>query len=57
MIRLFADAAWSLSVVHKQKVLILAFKAYYISLHVPQTNDTKGFINADRSHCEKGVVF
>ncbi|MBN1617678.1 MAG: 3-phosphoglycerate dehydrogenase, partial [Spirochaetales bacterium] len=43
------DAAWSLSrAVHKAESLdALLTQADYISLHIPQTGDTKGFINAD----------
>ena len=52
------DAAWSLSrAVHKAESLeSLLSKADYVSLHIPQTNDTKGFINADRINMmKKGV--
>ena len=52
------DAAWSLSrAVHKAESLdALLAKADYISIHVPQTNDTKGFINADKLRImKKGV--
>jgi D-3-phosphoglycerate dehydrogenase len=52
------DAAWSLSrAVHKAESLdALLSKADYISIHVPQTNDTKGFINADKLRImKKGV--
>lgn len=44
------DAAWSLSrAVHKAESLdALLTQADYISLHIPQTGDTKGFINADK---------
>ncbi len=52
------DAAWSLSrAVHKAESLdALLAQADYISVHVPQTNDTKGFINADKLRImKKGV--
>jgi D-3-phosphoglycerate dehydrogenase len=52
------DAAWSLSrAVHKAESLdSLLAKADYITVHVPQTNDTKGFINADKLRImKKGV--
>lgn len=52
------DAAWSLSrAVHKAESLdALLAKADYITIHVPQTNDTKGFINADKLRImKKGV--
>ena len=52
------DAAWSLSrAVHKAESLeSLLSKSDYVSLHIPQTNDTKGFINADRINMmKKGV--
>ncbi|HOT61919.1 MAG TPA: phosphoglycerate dehydrogenase [Treponemataceae bacterium] len=52
------DAAWSLSrAVHKAESLdALLAQADYISIHVPQTNDTKGFINADKIRImKKGV--
>ena len=52
------DAAWSLSrAVHKAENLdALLAKADYITVHVPQTNDTKGFINADKIRImKKGV--
>lgn len=52
------DAAWSLSrSVHKAESLDgLLAKADYISIHVPQTNDTKGYINADKiAVMKKGV--
>ena len=52
------DAAWSLSrAVHKAESLeSLLSKADYVSLHIPQTNDTKGFINTDRINMmKKGV--
>lgn len=52
------DAAWSLSrAVHKAESLeSLLSKSDYITIHIPQTNDTKGFINADRiKMMKKGV--
>ena len=52
------DAAWSLSrAVHKAESLeSLLSKSDYVSLHIPQTNDTKVFINADRNNMmKKGV--
>ena len=52
------DAAWSLSrAVHKAESLeSLLSKSDYVSLHIPQTNDTKGFINTDRINLmKKGV--
>ncbi len=52
------DAAWSLSraVVKAESLDALLSKADYISIHVPQTNDTKGFINADKLRImKKGV--
>jgi D-3-phosphoglycerate dehydrogenase / 2-oxoglutarate reductase len=52
------DAAWSLSrSVHKAESLdALLAKSDYISIHVPQTNDTKGFLNADKLRLmKKGV--
>lgn len=52
------DAAWSLSrAVHKAETLDTIFtKADYISIHVPQTAETKGLINADRIKAmKKGV--
>ncbi len=52
------DAAWSLSrAVHKAESLdALISKADYISIHVPQTNETKGLINADKLRLmKKGV--
>ncbi|MBP5794266.1 MAG: 3-phosphoglycerate dehydrogenase, partial [Spirochaetaceae bacterium] len=47
---LSVDAAWSLSrAVHKAESLdSLLAKSDYITIHIPQTNDTKGYINADR---------
>lgn len=52
------DAAWSLSrAVHKAESLdSLLSKADYITIHVPQTDDTKGLINSDRIRLmKKGV--
>jgi D-3-phosphoglycerate dehydrogenase len=52
------DAAWSLSrAVHKAESLdALLAKADFITVHVPQTNETKGFINADKIRImKKGV--
>lgn len=52
------DGAWSLSrAVHKAESLdALITKADYITLHVPQTPDTKGLINALRiKNMKKGV--
>ncbi len=52
------DSAWSLSrAVHKAESLdALLAKADYITIHMPQTNDTKGFINADKLRImKKGV--
>lgn len=52
------DAAWSLSrAVQKAESLeTLLSKADYITIHTPQTPDTKGFINADRIRMmKKGV--
>lgn len=49
------DAAWSLSrAVNKAESLdALLAKSDYITVHVPQTNDTKGFINADKLRIAK----
>ena len=52
------DAAWSLSrAVHKAESLeSLLSKSDYVTIHIPQTNDTKGYINADRiAMMKKGV--
>lgn len=52
------DAAWSLSrAVHKAETLdTILTKADYITIHVPQTAETKGLINADRIKAmKKGV--
>jgi D-3-phosphoglycerate dehydrogenase len=52
------DAAWSLSrAVHKAESLdSLLSKSDYISIHVPQTNDTKGLINAEKIKLMKNGV-
>lgn len=52
------DAAWSLSrAVHKAETLdAIITKADYITIHVPQTPDTKGLINADRIKAMKNGV-
>ena len=52
------DAAWSLSrAVHKAETLdAILTKADYITIHVPQTPDTKGLINADRIKAMKNGV-
>lgn len=44
------DAAWSLSrgVTKAESLDILLGKADYITIHVPQTNDTKGLVNAEK---------
>ncbi len=44
------DAAWSLSraVTKAESLDALLAKADYVTIHVPQTNDTKGFLNADK---------
>ena len=44
------DAAWSLSrsVVRAESLDSLLAKADYITIHVPQTDATKGFINAEK---------
>ena len=55
---LSVDAAWSLSrAVHKAESLdSLLSKSDYITIHIPQTNDTKGYIGADRlTIMKKGV--
>ena len=52
------DAAWSLSraVVKAETLDTILTKADYISIHVPQTAETKGLINADRIKAmKKGV--
>lgn len=52
------DSAWSLSrgVSKAESLDILLAKADYISIHVPQTNETKGFINAEKIKImKKGV--
>lgn len=52
------DAAWALSrAVHKAESLdSLLAKADYITIHVPQTNDTKGLINAEKLRIMKNGV-
>ncbi|MBO5137806.1 MAG: phosphoglycerate dehydrogenase [Spirochaetaceae bacterium] len=52
------DAAWSLSrTVHKAETLdAIITKADYITIHIPQTSDTKGLINADRIKAMKNGV-
>lgn len=55
---LSVDAAWSLSraVIKAESLDALLSKSDYISIHIPQTNDTKGFVNAERlSTMKKGV--
>ncbi|MCQ2983033.1 MAG: phosphoglycerate dehydrogenase [Treponemataceae bacterium] len=44
------DAAWSMSraVVKAESLESLLSKSDYVTIHIPQTNDTKGFINEDR---------
>lgn len=52
------DSAWSLSRgVHKAESLdILLAQSDYITIHVPQTDETKGFINAEKIKImKKGV--
>lgn len=52
------DAAWSLSraVVKAETLDTILTKADYITIHVPQTPETKGLINADRIKAmKKGV--
>lgn len=52
------DAAWSLSraVVKAESLESLLSKSDYVTLHIPQTNETKGFINEDRINMmKKGV--
>lgn len=52
------DAAWSLSrsVSKAESLDALLSKADYISIHVPQTNETKGLINSDKLRImKKGV--
>lgn len=52
------DSAWSLSraVTKAESLEALLAKADYITIHIPQTNDTKGFINADKLRImKKGV--
>lgn len=52
------DAAWSLSraVLKAESLDSLLSKADYITIHVPQTNDTKGLINAERIRNMKNGV-
>lgn len=52
------DAAWSLSrSVHKAETLdTIITKADYITIHVPQTAETKGLINADKIKSMKNGV-
>lgn len=55
---LSVDAAWSLSrAVHKAESLdALLAKCDYITLHIPQTDTTKGFVNKERiAQMKKGV--
>ncbi len=55
---LSVNSAWSLSrAVQKAESLdALLSKCDYITVHIPQTNDTKGFINAERINTmKKGV--
>ncbi len=52
------DAAWSLSrgVMKAESLDALLSKADYLTLHIPQNNDTKGYINAERiKGMKKGV--
>ncbi len=52
------DHAWALSrAVHKaESIDALLSKSDYVTLHLPQTKDTKGLINADRiNSMKKGV--
>ncbi len=52
------DAAWSMSraVVKAESLESLLSKSDYVTIHIPQTNDTKGFINEDRIRMmKKGV--
>ena len=52
------DEAWSLSrgVTKAESLDILLGKADYITIHVPQTNETKGFINAEKLKIMKNGV-
>ncbi len=52
------DAAWSLSraVVKAESLDSLLAKADYITIHAPQTDSTKGFINAERISLMKNGV-
>jgi D-3-phosphoglycerate dehydrogenase len=52
------DAAWSLSrdVMKAESLESLLSKSDYLTLHIPQNNDTKGYINAERiKSMKKGV--
>ncbi|HKL87320.1 MAG TPA: 3-phosphoglycerate dehydrogenase family protein [Treponemataceae bacterium] len=52
------DSAWSLSreVIKAESLDQLLSRADYITIHIPQTNETKGFINADKLRImKKGV--
>lgn len=52
------DSAWSLSreVSKAESLDQLLSRADYITIHIPQTNETKGFINADKLRImKKGV--
>lgn len=52
------DAAWRLSrkVTHAESLESLLSKADYVTIHIPQLDTTKGFINADRiAMMKKGV--
>ncbi|MCI1207968.1 MAG: phosphoglycerate dehydrogenase [Treponema sp.] len=52
------DAAWKLdrSVKHAETLDMLLSKSDYITIHVPQTDDTKGFINATTIRAMKNGV-
>jgi D-3-phosphoglycerate dehydrogenase len=51
-------AAWSLDrqVHHAETLDALLTKSDYITIHIPQTNDTKGFLNADKLRVMKDGV-
>ncbi|MCR5289979.1 MAG: phosphoglycerate dehydrogenase [Treponema sp.] len=51
-------AAWSLDrqVKHAETLDSLLSKADYITIHIPQTDDTKGFLNADKFKTMKNGV-
>ena len=51
-------AAWRLNtnVKYAETLDTLLAKSDYITIHVPQTNDTKGFINADKLNAMKNGV-